>query len=126
MKIHTIIRALACCTALSLLFIVGCDSPDETTTQTAMVSPGALELCGGCGEFKGSSGCCTEEAEKCAGCSMTKGSPGCCRMNADGKTYVCGSCGEIKGSEGCCDEYATRCDGCGMIKGSPGCCKMPE
>ena len=104
-------------------------APEKSMTPAKAEAKGDKEapefaLCGGCGEIKGSKGCCDKEAKRCK-CGAIKASPGCCKLPEKGKdAALCKGCGEIKGSEGCCDKEAKRCK-CGAIKGSPGCCKLP-
>jgi hypothetical protein len=73
-----------CCLTLVLgclsLAQAGCQASDSTTAS-ADVSPGAVGLCTGCGQIKGSDACCREGAAKCSGCGLAKGSPGCCKID---------------------------------------------
>jgi len=115
----------AACLALLCCVVAGCQS--NQTTAKATVSPGALDVCTGCGQFKGSEQCCDPGAATCGGCGLAKGSPGCCKVEkgSNDKVAICTGCGQIKGSEQCCADGAAKCSNCGMAKGSPGCCKMP-
>ena len=128
-KLARTLAAIACLTLLSICWI-GCETTDEMTTQPAtqpmaMVSPGALSLCSGCGEIKGTADCCDPNAPTCSGCDLAKSSPGCCKMVKGGEPLsLCANCGHIKGTELCCAPDQTRCTGCGLVKGSAGCCKI--
>ena len=117
--------------ALTAVMLTGCETADSTTnepatTQAAMVSPGALDLCRGCGQIKGTDTCCQPGQVTCNGCGLAKGSPGCCRIDRASTEPValCTGCGHIKGTEMCCQPGQARCS-CGMVKGSAGCCKIP-
>ena len=70
-----------CCLAIAVgcLGLAGCQSSD-TTSADASVSPGAVGLCTGCGQIKGSDVCCRADAATCPGCDLAKGSPGCCKI----------------------------------------------
>jgi hypothetical protein len=86
-----------------------------------------LAVCSKCGELKGTTKCCAEDAKKCEKCGLNKGAPGCCNKGVKKiDALLCTSCGEIKGSAACCAKDAKKCDKCGLAKGSPGCCKIPE
>lgn len=89
---------------------------------TGEAASAPLVLCGDCGELKGESACCAEDAELCSGCDLHKGSPGCCQIEKGGGDVALCSCGHAKGGDACCDGDAERCGGCDKIKGSPGCC----
>jgi hypothetical protein len=81
-----------------------------------------IVLCGHCGEVKGSTNCCKEDAQKCGNCKLQKGSPGCCAMEKGKDVTLCSHCGEIAGGEKCCKmEGREKCSQCGLFKGSPGC-----
>ncbi len=121
---------LACSIILFGMLQVGCQSTEKATSQPdmAQVSPGALSLCTGCGQFKGGADCCKSGQAQCDSCGLAKGSPGCCRIEKGSKesVAVCGSCGHIKGDALCCNPGQTKCEGCGLVKGSAGCCKIPK
>ncbi len=72
-----------CCLTLALACLglapAGCQSSSGTAAE-ADVSPGAVGLCTGCGQVKGSDACCREGAAQCPGCGLAKGSPGCCKI----------------------------------------------
>ncbi len=38
------------------------------------------QLCGKCGQAKGTEACCKADAPKCGGCQLAKGAPGCCKL----------------------------------------------
>ncbi len=72
--------------AVSIFLVSSCacvtDKCEPTTTSSAKMDKLAsqnLELCGDCGEVKGSDKCCVPEAEKCEKCGLNKGAPGCCK-----------------------------------------------
>ncbi len=109
---------------LSSFALVGCESAEDTDLVRSGTM-GEAVVCSGCGEFKGTDGCCVEGAEKCDKCGLAKGSPGCCKVDVTGgDVTLCGDCGQVKGSDTCCAADAVACDKCGLAKGSPGCCKM--
>jgi hypothetical protein len=62
------------------LGMAGCQS-SGTTTAEAEVSPGAVGLCTGCGQIKGSEQCCQPGQATCTKCGLAKGSPGCCKID---------------------------------------------
>jgi len=75
---------------------------------------------------KGGAGAVATPTPKlCAGCGQVKGSPGCCKLPKGTKTDVslCKGCGQIKGSALCCKPGVTKCAACGLAKGSALCCK---
>ncbi len=119
-----------CCLMAAVSFLsmgsAGCQTA-ETSTE-AVVSPGAISLCTGCGQIKGSASCCRPGAATCPACGLAKGSPGCCTIEKGSTVPValCTSCGQIKGSAACCRPGAAKCASCGLVKGSPGCCKLPK
>jgi hypothetical protein len=61
------------------LIHAGCQST-ATESAAADVSPGAVALCTGCGQAKGSEMCCKPGEPTCSKCGLVKGSPGCCAM----------------------------------------------
>jgi hypothetical protein len=95
--------------------------PDKSSSSTLV----SLEsdLCGSCGDAKGSDTCC--KGEKCEKCKMQKGSALCCTgvEPKEGVTY-CKECGFEKGTDKCCASAMAVCDKCGLGKGSPLCCKL--
>jgi len=120
-----------CCLSFAVtclgLGLAGCQSSD-TTSADAAVSPGAVGLCTGCGQIKGSDDCCRADAATCPGCDLAKGSPGCCKIEKGSSESVslCTGCGQIKGSKQCCQPGQASCTKCGLAKGSPGCCKIEK
>ncbi|MHC4416698.1 MAG: hypothetical protein ACYS0G_15620 [Planctomycetota bacterium] len=120
-----------CCLSVALAFLglaqAGCQSSQKPTAE-AEVSPGAVGLCTGCGQIKGSDACCRKDAAQCPGCGLAKGSPGCCKIEKGSAEPValCTGCGQIKGSEQCCKPGQKTCAKCGLVKGSPGCCKIDK
>jgi len=109
--------------ALATVIMVGCTSPEETantgTTATAE-SPLTADLCGKCGDAKGSETCC--QGETCD-CGMQKGTALCCTGVKPADVTYCKGCGFEKDSEKCCSEENEACS-CGLAKGSPLCCKL--
>lgn len=110
----------------------GCEKADtgsgggEVTNVAANIADAKIELCGKCGEIKGTDKCCLADAEKCTGCNLAKGSPACCKHLdfSQGPVILCGGCGQVKGTEACCAKDAPKCEKCNLAKGSPGCCKI--
>jgi hypothetical protein len=64
---------------MGCLGIAGCQTSDKPSAQ-ADVSPGAVALCTGCGQIKGSDQCCQPGAATRTKCGLAKGSPGCCKI----------------------------------------------
>ncbi len=121
---------LKCCCltlAVACLGLAGCQASNKPAAK-AEVSPGAVGLCTGCGQIKGSDACCREDAATCPGCGLAKGSPGCCKIEKGSSRSVslCTGCGQIKGSQQCCAPGQAICTKCGLAKGSPGCCKIKK
>ena len=121
---------------LSGLLLVGCGGDDGEGTDAASIDKNTntseeievADLCGDCGQTKGTDTCCAADGVKCESCGFHKGAPLCCKLNqADvaGKT-LCGACGEVKGAEKCCKDDAEVCKKCDLNKGSPLCCKLKD
>lgn len=111
------IAVLFCVVALTA---IGCGQSSTQTIPEAEITPVSLELCGDCGQVKGSDSCCAEDGEECK-CGFHKGSPACCKLEKTGEDIaLCVKCGEQAGGEKCCAEGEV-CD-CGFHKGSPACC----
>ena len=109
---------------IALLTAGGCRS---STKAGSDVAPGAVAVCNGCGQIKGTDACCRPGAPTCANCGLAKGSPGCCHIEKGSSEIllICASCGQFKGTAECCRAGAATCPSCGLAKGSPGCCKLP-
>ncbi len=130
MSLNTVSR-IAFALALVLMscaFVAGCSSKQKVTSESAnqRVAMGAVSLCPGCGQIKGSDLCCDPNQAVCSKCGLAKGSPGCCQMTKGTTEPValCTMCGQIAGSESCCKPGQTLCSKCGLVKGAPGCCKI--
>ncbi|MCI0366069.1 MAG: hypothetical protein L0Y44_15455 [Phycisphaerales bacterium] len=113
---------------MSLAFITGCNSKQKAATDSAgqRVALGAVSLCSGCGQIKGSAECCKPDQVLCSKCGLVKGSPGCCQMpkGSTEPVALCTMCGQVAGSASCCKPGQALCPKCGLVKGSPGCCKI--
>ena len=98
------------------------DQGSVTSRSETMAVGSNIVLCGQCGHIKGTSVCCSKEADRCS-CGAIKGSPGCCNLNKDRADLVlCSKCGQVEGGEECCQGLEKKCEKCGKEKGSPGCC----
>lgn len=79
---RTLLRCSCLTIALACLGLAqaGCQSSTGTTAAPE-VSPGAVGLCTGCGQVKGSELCCQPGQATCSKCGLVKGSPGCCKID---------------------------------------------
>jgi len=115
-----IMKALAAVFCVVALTAIGCGQSTTQTIPNPEITPVSLELCGDCGQVKGSETCCAADGEECK-CGFHKGSPACCKLEKTGEDLtLCVKCGELAGGEKCCGEGEV-CD-CGFHKGSPACC----
>ena len=130
MNIKTLSGLLA--VALIVVSVSACSNdtastatPADKSTSTTLVSLDA-DLCGSCGDAKGSDTCC--KGDKCEKCGMQAGTALCCTgvEPKEGVSY-CKECGFEKGTDKCCASGMAVCDKCGLGKGSALCCKIkPE
>jgi hypothetical protein len=117
------VLAVAVATAFGCLSSSFAQEESAPTVKPATdISP--AQICGQCGEVKGSARCCQEGAGICEHCGLHKGSPGCCAagMTQGKDARTCPQCGDIAVEGHRCDMTGkTVCPSCGLFRGSPGC-----